>query len=198
MTLNARAFFLIFPMNIFFLHTNGWVMAMLHCDSHVSKMILEIAQLASNVYHHYDSHATKLYKKTHTRHPMSIFMCQNVHNFTLCVIRGIQIAKEYTLRFNRVHSSELMLHDMLSCPPDFTRASPPEYSEGTAFGSYGPFMIPLCIADRSLHHTDACVAYTQYYLDKLMKIKRLRRWRKKTTLALPLAIRMARQSALST
>ena len=72
-------------MNIFWLHTNGRVMALLHADAHAVKMILEIAQLCSNVYYHYmqEDVECKVYKKTHAHHPMSVFVCQNKRNFVL-------------------------------------------------------------------------------------------------------------------
>ena len=179
-------------MNIFWLHRNGWMMALMHADPHVVKMILEIAQMCSNVYYHYtvSKQPAKVYKRTHARHPMSIFVCQNKQNFVLAVTRGLQIAAEYTQRFGKQHKCEDVLRSMLSCPPAFDTNAAPEYTDGTVFGSYGEFSIPLCMPEE-FHDADACMAYLKYYHHKLATVPRLRRWNRQTTLALPYAIRVA-------
>lgn len=178
-------------MNIFWLHKNGRVMALLHCDKHVVKMILEIAQMASNVYYHYSGETgMKLYKRTHAKHPMSIFMCQCLANFELACTRGLFLCREYTRRYNKEHKCEEMLRGFIQCPPDFSLGSPPDYSESTVFGRIGDFSVPLCITDSSLHHPNAVVAYLQYYLQKLDTVPGLRKWNKKPTLALPLVVRL--------
>ena len=77
---------------------------------------------------------------------------------------------------------------MLLCRPDFASVAPPAYLETTVFGQYGSVRVPLCMPG-CFHHDNACVAYSKYYLHKLLTVPRLRRWCQRTTLALPLAIR---------
>ena len=177
-------------MNIFWLNRNGRVAAALHADAHVVKMILEMAQMCSNAYHHYATsrRPERVYKKTHMHHPMSIFVCQDASNFLMAVQFGLQLAREYTRRFGKTHKSEHVLRSMLLCRPDFASAAPPAYLDTTVFGQYGTVRVPLCMPE-CFHDDNACVAYSNYYLDKLLKVPRLRRWRQRTTLALPLAIR---------
>ena len=179
-------------MNIFWLHTNGRVMALLHADAHAVKMILEIAQLCSNVYYHYmqGSVECKVYKKTHAHHPMSVFVCQNKRNFVLAARRGLAIAREYTRRFGKTHKCEAVLTGMLECPPDFSVCPPPAYSDTTVLAQYGMYTVPLCMPEE-FHHHNACVAYTRYYLNKLLTVPRLRRWNRRETFALPLAVSLA-------
>lgn len=180
-------------MNIFWLHLNGRLMAVLHADAHAIKMVLEIAQMCSNVYYHYTPSIKPdtVYKKTHVRHPMSVFVCQNKANFVLVAKRGIAIAQEYTRRFGKTHKCEAVLAGMLECPPDFTVCPPPEYADTTVLAEYGKYHVPLCMPEE-FHDKNACVAYLRYYLHKLLTVPRLRRWNRRTTLALPLAIRLAR------
>ena len=177
-------------MNIFWLHPNGRIAALLHADPHVVKMILEIAQMCSNVYYHYTpSHRpAKVYKRTHVRHPMSIWVCQNKAHFLRAIQFGLHLAAEYTHRFDKTHGCESVLRGMLECPPDFTTLPPPEYLDTTVFGTLGDVRVPLCMPE-CFHNPNACVAYSQYYLHKLLTVPRLRRYRRRTTLALPLAIR---------
>ena len=179
-------------MNIFLLHVNGRLMALLHSDAHVVKMILEMTQLCCNVYYYYTQVAepSKLYRKTHVRHPMSIFVAQNRLNFMLVISRALHLAAEYTRRFGKTHKCDAMLKDFRACPPDFASCPPPAYKEDTVLADYGPFRVPLCMPSE-FHDANACVAYGQYYLHKLSTVERLRRYRRGTTLGLPLAIRTA-------
>tara|TARA_B100000963_G_scaffold353687_1_gene368844 strand:+ start:2002 stop:2562 length:561 start_codon:yes stop_codon:yes gene_type:complete len=179
-------------MNIFFLHYNGRIMALFHADAHVVKMPLEIAQMLSNAYHHYGAahFPAKVYKKTHVHHPMSIFVCQNEHNFRLAAMNGLSILQEYTRRFNKTHKCEAVLRDMLQYPPDFSSTEPPVYSDATVFGVFGDVQVPLCMPVE-YHHTNACVAYSRYYVFKLETIPRLARWYRSTDHALSAAVKMS-------
>ena len=167
-------------MNIFFLHTHGKTNALLYADKHVIKILLEIAQLCSNVYYVRtpSQNPVRVYRKTHVQHPMSIFVCRSESNFVLAISLGLQLAAEYTRRFRKQHKCKQVLKSMMSCPPDFTVGDAPEYKASTKFGRYGSVQVPLCMPE-AYHHPDACVAYRRYYLFKLHTIPSLRRWYRK-------------------
>lgn len=158
-------------MNIF------WISARLHADVYVVKLVLEIAQLCSNAYHWHPPLMKPeiVYKRTHASHPLTIFVCQNEHNFKIALAHGLCIAQEYTRRFHKTHKCEGVLRAMLHRLPDFSRNRPPAYAKTTVFGTLGEFRVPLCMP-ACFHHADACVAYLRYYKHKLSTVPRLRRW----------------------
>jgi hypothetical protein len=99
-------------MNIFFLHLLPEICAQMHLDKHVIKMILETAQLLSSA--HYMTNCsvyTPKYKLTHQKHPSSIWTRESVENYRWLSRLGLELCKEYTYRYGKVHKcqSELEL-----------------------------------------------------------------------------------------
>ncbi len=104
-------------MNIFVLDENPEIAAKMLCDKHIVKMLLETAQLLSNVF----SIALKVpnplvsitdqnievpYKLTHKNHPCSLWARQSKGNFFWLIKYGRELCKEYTWRYKRKHRSE--------------------------------------------------------------------------------------------
>jgi hypothetical protein len=84
----------------------------MHLDKHVIKMILETAQLLSSA--HYMTNCsvyTPKYKLTHQKHPSSIWTHESVENYRWLSRLGLELCKEYTYRYVKVHKcqSELEL-----------------------------------------------------------------------------------------
>lgn len=70
-------------MNIFILSTDPAIAASYHCDQHISKMILESAQMLSTVARHYGSHFPHFsgyYKPTHLNHPCNEWLREGLQN----------------------------------------------------------------------------------------------------------------------
>jgi len=70
-------------MNIFYLDPNPLIAANYHCNQHLSKMVLESAQLLSTAYHSIGLdpiHVPDLYKPAYQGHPCTQWTCQSVHN----------------------------------------------------------------------------------------------------------------------
>jgi hypothetical protein len=88
-------------MNIFVLDENPAVCAEYHCDKHVVKMVLETAQLLSNV----APGALYMYKQTHLNHPCSKWARESYGNFVWLYELGIALASEYTFRYGKEHKS---------------------------------------------------------------------------------------------
>lgn len=80
-------------MNIFVLDTNPVLAAKYHCDKHVSKMILESAQMLSTV-------AGGPYKPTHSFHPCTVWVGKSINNARWLVELARQLNYEYKLRYN--------------------------------------------------------------------------------------------------
>lgn len=90
-------------MNIFALDSCPQKAAKAHCDRHVTKMPLETAQLLCNAFWAIGKEAP--YKKTHSKHPCSIFVSESCLNFEWTLQLGFSLCDEYTARYGKSHAS---------------------------------------------------------------------------------------------
>lgn len=88
-------------------------------DSHVSKMILETAQLLSTAHHIHNSPEAKwVYKPTHQNHPSAVWVQRSVINYNWLVNHFHGLAEEFSWRFSgRHHKSYDELVDVLCEAP---------------------------------------------------------------------------------
>lgn len=115
-------------MNIFYLDKNVRTCARMHVDKHCVKMIIEYAQLLSTAHRlldgemHYETTESgrnikrwrlsnskldrELYKATHPNHPSAIWARQSYENYMWLASLLIELCKEYTHRYNKVHKVE--------------------------------------------------------------------------------------------
>lgn len=107
-------------MNIFFLDYDPTKCAEYMVDSHVSKMILETAQLLSTAHHVHKSPTAKyMYKPTHVHHPSAVWTARSVINYQWLVNHFHGLAGEFSHRFGgRHHKSYDELVDVLCEPPE--------------------------------------------------------------------------------
>lgn len=157
-------------MNLFALSDNPIEAAKFHHDSHVVKMVTETAQILNTVLHKHNLPA--VLAKTHENHPCTIWAGLSVATFSWTISLGLNLSREYTYRYGKIHKSEAsILHcldaltsDSLQLPnirlteTPFVQAMPQEYRG-------------LC----------PVTAYRNYYLNKkLVRIDgRLNRWTKR-------------------
>lgn len=114
-------------MNIFFLHWNPIISAHYACDKHVVKMLLESTQMLYTAYHLTcpellkESQLTP-YKVVHQNHPCTKWVRENFSNFSWLLILAYEYCKEYTFRYNKVHSCQAhiiwMLQNLPSLPKE--------------------------------------------------------------------------------
>jgi hypothetical protein len=131
-------------MNIFFLHWNTRICAMMHVDKHVIKMILETCQLLCTTHHVTESKYTPPYKMTHKNHPCTKWVRESVGNYKYLVKLGKELCKEYTYRYGKIHKCQAYIKEMgKNIPPipdnGFTppaQAMPDEYKSKNAVESY--------------------------------------------------------------
>lgn len=123
-------------MNIFFLDYDPQRCAEYMVDSHVSKMILETAQLLSTAHHVHKSPTAKyMYKPTHVHHPSAVWTQRSVINYKWLVNHFHGLAGEFEHRFGgRHHKSYDELVDVLCEPPE-------------ALGDIGLLTVPKCAMD---------------------------------------------------
>ena len=138
-------------MNIFYLDPNPKVCAEIHLDRHVTKMIIEYAQLMSTAHRVLDGepYADKtannrsiqrwrmkdelfeytLYKASHFNHPSAIWVRKSNENYRWLYRMWQCLLQEYTYRYNRNHACEKLMHvlylDPINIPiGEFTEPTP--------------------------------------------------------------------------
>ena len=125
-------------MNVFALDRDPVVAAQMHCDKHVVKMIIEYAQLMSTAHRFLDgelyldktknnrniqrwrltSNEDVIYKASHLNHPSNIWTRKTSANYQYMHEMWIALCKEYTLRYNKKHLTQIKLESILCNHPD--------------------------------------------------------------------------------
>lgn len=140
-------------MNIFYLHYKQKKCARYHVDRHVVKMILETCQLLCTAI--WLSGGTAHCKPTHQNHPSAVWARTNKNNWLWLKGLGLALCREYTFRYNKVHSLQSVLEE-LQVPdlPDEDFFPPPQampdmYKDEDAIKAYRNYYIHGKI---HLHH----------------------------------------------
>ena len=134
-------------MNIFYLDNNPQKCAEYHCDKHVVKMILESAQLLCTT--HWETGGEAPYKKTHVNHPSSKWTRESISNYKWLCELGMELCKEYTYRYGKIHKTQQHLEWLSDNLPDipelgFTeipQAMPDECKMENAIDGYRKYYI---------------------------------------------------------
>ena len=173
-------------MNIFYLHNDQHECAKMHPDKHVVKMILEYAQLLSTAHRFLDGiqviglsksgrkqtryelpdrRDSVLYRSTHINHPSAIWVRQSQENYKWLHRLLVELCKEYTYRYDKVHKVEAsgLLHSLYS---------PPLGILGGAFTEPTPAM-----PDEYKVPGNSVQAYINYYLGAK---RHLANWKKRS------------------
>lgn len=91
-----------------------------HCDKHVVKMMVEYAQLLSTAHRVVDNlpdDNVDFYKIAHKNHPSAVWVRDSIENYNWLYLLWVELAKEYTKRYGKEHTSYVKLKDALSKPP---------------------------------------------------------------------------------
>lgn len=163
-------------MNIFYLDNDPVIAAQMQCDKHVVKMILESAQMLSTAHRVLDGiqcidtssggrkvkrwkinndyhRDTLLYKATHVNHPSNIWTRQSKQNYIWHYNHFCALCDEYTYRYEKVHSSDTKLRELLSMVPN---------NISDSFG-----LTPILLAmPKEYHSKDLINSYRNYYQSK--------------------------------
>lgn len=91
-------------MNIFYLHPQPYMCAIMHNDKHCVKMIVETAQILSTVHHVYESdNLEQYYKPTHKNHPSTRWAGESIRNYQWLWRLLFELCLEYTHRYGKSH-----------------------------------------------------------------------------------------------
>ena len=91
-------------MNIFYLDKNPTKCAQYHCDKHVCKMVIEVAQLLCTS--HWMSGSEAPYRKTHVNHHSNKWVRESLSNYKWLCELGMELCKEYTYRYGKIHKTQ--------------------------------------------------------------------------------------------
>lgn len=173
-------------MNIFYLDSDPKICAEHHCDKHVVKMIIEYGQLMSTAHRVLDgkeyidltannrkikrwllpdSREDILMKASHINHPSGVWTRQSDSNYTWLCQMWYALCKEYTYRYDKIHSVETRLVDTIFRLPN-------NISEGV-FTEPTPAMPDECKIVN-----DSLASYHKYYNEKKT---RFAHWTKRAT-----------------
>jgi len=124
-------------MNVFVLDEDIIKSVQYYYDSHVVKIILEAAQCLSTAHRVLDGkEELQLYKNgrrlkrfilennnddyylaTHVNHPLNIFIRESKENYNFIYNYFLELNKEFSYRFNKIHLSYKKLNDLLINTP---------------------------------------------------------------------------------
>jgi hypothetical protein len=169
-------------MNIFFLDPSPDTCAQQHCDKHVLKMIIEYAQLLSTAHRVIDGeqyiHVTDknmkikrwrlddnreqiLHLAAHVNHPSNIWTRSSTSNYFWLYDLWRALLKEYTFRYEKVHSNERLI---------FALAKPPQNLK------FHKWIDPPRAMDEIYKKEDVIESYRNFYINSK---SRFARWTKR-------------------
>lgn len=138
-------------MNIFVVDEDPIKAAQMLCDRHVSKMILETAQMLSFVAARYNYPALYSAVGSHKNHPCTLWAGDTQENWLWLIQHGLALRDEKLYRDGRGHKSADVIEFYLA------------NKWGPSFGSRTRFAQAMPIENQT---ADAVSAYRNYYLDK--------------------------------
>lgn len=144
-------------MNIFVLDHDPFIAAQMQCDKHVVKMVLESAQLLCGV------HKNAPYRCSHKNHPCTLWAKKSLDNYRWLCHHGKELAREYTLRYGKVHASEMVI--------DWAAANEPNLP------TLGLTTFPQCMP-AEYKCNDVVLAYRAYYCGDKVKFAKWTKNRK--------------------
>src|ERR1044072_3155274 len=165
-------------MNIFIVDESPIQAARDLCNKHVTKMIIESAQILCTVYRIRWSERWNvpdkpelfptLYRSTHIHHPAVKWTAGSVHNTDWLWHHVVTLEEEYRHRFNRVHKTALVIPEIHNrkwsiwiADGDWTRHTP----------------FAQCMPER-YRSNDPISSYRAYYIGEKSKFAR---WSPRTT-----------------
>lgn len=129
-------------MNIFVLSYDPIAAARMHCNKHIVKMPLEVAQMLCSAFEQGEAP----YRRTHYNHPCSKWARGTKQNYKWLVDHGLALCAEYTNRYGKIHKSEQVIRwcsdnmDRVNLIDgritDFAKAMPEECKTTDAVESY--------------------------------------------------------------
>jgi len=152
-------------MNLFFLCVDPKKCAEYHCDKHVVKMIIELVQMLYTAHRVHNSELPPgAYRISNKNHPMCVWIRKCEANYLYAAQVAVELGKEYTYRYSKIHSSAFHAEWLLENIPLFEQKV--DYIKQPIFSSNtipGTTPVPLSMPEDSMLK-DTIKSYRQYYL----------------------------------
>jgi hypothetical protein len=165
-------------MNIFVLSENPIEAAQMQCNKHISKMVVESAQMLSTAHRMLDGKQEKgpsksgktmskkwlhsntemesiLYKAVHMSHPCTIWTTQSDSNYKWHYDHFVALCDEYTYRYEKIHATDKLLRNMLSILPQNIKKGP-----------MTPFALAMKANPECIYENDPVRSYRAFYQTK--------------------------------
>ena len=147
-------------MNIFYVHADPIVAAQQLADDHIRKMQIESAQMCCTT--HWESGSEAPYKRAHKNHPSTIWVRQSIQHYDWLVEHGLEICREFELRYGKLHATQKVL--------EWCKDNKPNIPDN---GFVAP---PKCMPDE-FKVEDTIESYKNFYINDKVKVKQLD-WKK--------------------
>jgi hypothetical protein len=147
-------------MNIFYIDKCPIKSARQLADQHICKMQIESAQMLCTA--HWELGSSAPYKRAHTNHPSTKWARQSIENYRWLVEHGLEIAREFTRRYGKVHKTQSIL--------EWLKANEPQIKNSIFTEP------PQCMPDL-YKMQDTIGAYRNFYIEEKVKLKKLS-WKK--------------------
>lgn len=134
-------------MNIFILHKNPVIASKFHVDKHIVKMPLETAQMLCTA--HWKLGSVAPYKEAYKNHPCNVWIVQSIENYNWLCKLGIELCKEYTFRYGKVHKCQAIIEWCINNKPKLPNVS--------------MTMFALAMPDEFKTKSNAVKSYRMYY-----------------------------------
>ena len=143
-------------MNVFALDNDPKLSAIMLCDKHISKMILESAQMLCAVIN--ERGGSTPYKTTHKNHPCTIWTRASIDNFWWLTEHAKEMNYQYRWRYKRDynHKSWEVIKDVVKQNQAIIRTIP----------DIGPTPFAQAMPETLRIENDAVTAYRNYYRTK--------------------------------
>lgn len=169
-------------MNIFVLDKDPVKAAQQQCDAHVSKMILESAQMLSTAHRVLDGIATRrpsksgktmvkywkllderediLYKAVHVGHPCTVWTMESILNYEWHYEHYCALHDEFIYRYGHTHKSWVDLQGTLISPPNNIPLAGPT-----------KFKLAMGASPECIDNSDPVGSYRKFYQTKQHRFK---------------------------
>jgi len=129
-------------------------------------MIIELVQMLYTAHRVHNSELPPgAYRLSNKNHPTCVWICKCKENYLYAAQVAVELGKEYTFRYSKIHSSGSHAEWLLENIPSFDKkvdyTKQPIFSTNTIPGDTSP--VPLAMPEDSML-TDTIKSYRRYYL----------------------------------
>lgn len=175
-------------MNIFYLSTRPKICALLHCDAHMVKMILETAQILYSCHHVLVGRPPRVkefepYRLTHQNHPSCVWARSAAAHYNWLCDLGLALCARYKEMYKRTHKTqrhiELLAEVGFPGIDTYAHCPPPGI---TKYGTKGlpPNIHWMALAMPEQYvSANAKTSYLKYYASKYITMRKPMRYNKR-------------------